>query len=155
MQASTVILTNKSGTSTIQIPSVTTVRLEPTDDSVLVLSDSEDEICVAVDLSDTSSFSFRSRDSTPSKPPMDLPKSLYNLLYMRVAHHGSPSQHSPLHHFSSLVGMNIVDVLKQTKSRKISKSDLASINFDSIEVRDVKYLPSSFDGDFFCIAFSR
>ena len=28
-----------------------------------------------------------------------------------------------------------------------SKSDLTAIDFDSIDVRDVKYLPSSFDGD--------
>lgn len=42
--------------------------------------------------------------------------------------------------------MNIVNALKQTKSRKNSKSDLASNNFDNIEVQDVKYLPSFFDG---------
>jgi hypothetical protein len=147
MQASTVILTNESGTSTVQVPSIVTVKLEPTDDSVIVLSDSEDDICAAVDLSDTSPFSFRSKDSTPSKPPMDLPKSPYSPLYVKMAHHGSVSQRPPLHNFSSSVSMNIVDALKQTKSRKRSKSDLASIDFDSIEVRDVKYLPSSFDGD--------
>ena len=37
--------------------------------------------------------------------------------------------------------MNIVDALKQTKSKKESKPDSASIDFDSIEVRYVKYLP--------------
>lgn len=37
--------------------------------------------------------------------------------------------------------MNIVDALKQTKSKKESKPDFASIDFDSIEVRYVKYLP--------------
>jgi hypothetical protein len=41
----------------------------------------------------------------------------------------------------------MVDALKVTKSRKRSKSDLASIDFDSIDVQDVKYLPSSFNGD--------
>jgi hypothetical protein len=121
--------------------------LEPTDDSVIVLSDSEDDICVAVDLSDTSPFPFRSKYSTPSKLPMDLPKSPYSPLYVKVAHHGSVSQRFPLHNFSSSVGMNIVDALKQTKFRKRSKSDFASIDFDNIEVRDVKYMPSSFDGD--------
>ena len=44
MQASTVILTNKSGTSTVHILSVAPVKLESTDDSVFVLSDSEDDI---------------------------------------------------------------------------------------------------------------
>lgn len=61
MQVSIIILTNESGTSIVQIPSVTTVKLELTDDSVLVLSDSEDDICVAVNISD------RSRDFTISK----------------------------------------------------------------------------------------
>jgi hypothetical protein len=36
---------------------------------------------------------------------------------------------------------------KITLSRRRSKSDLTAIDFDSIDVRDVKYLPSSFDGD--------
>lgn len=40
MQAPTVILTNESGTSIVQIPTVATVKLEPNDDNVLVLSDS-------------------------------------------------------------------------------------------------------------------
>ena len=34
-----------------------------------------------------------------------------------------------------------------TKSRKRSKSDLTTIDFDSIDIRDVKYLPPSFDSD--------
>ena len=112
MQASTVILTNEYGTSSVQIPSVAIVKLEPTDDSVLVLSDSKDDICIVVDISDTSPFPFRSRDSTPSKLHMQLPKFPYNSLYMRVAHHGAISQCPPLHHFSSLLGMIIVDALK-------------------------------------------
>jgi hypothetical protein len=41
----------------------------------------------------------------------------------------------------------MVDALKLTKSRKKSKSDLVFIDFDSIDVRDVKYLPSFFNGD--------
>ena len=80
MQASTVILTNEFGTSTVEIPSVPIVKLESTDNSVLVYSDSDDDICVAINLSDKSPFPFRSRDSTPSKPPMDLSKSSYNPL---------------------------------------------------------------------------
>ena len=39
MQASTVILTNESGTSTVQNLYVAHFKLEPIDDSVLVLSD--------------------------------------------------------------------------------------------------------------------
>ena len=66
MQASTVILTNESGTSTVQIPSVAHVKVEPTDDSVFVLPDLEDDICIFIDLSHTLPFSFKSVTSTPS-----------------------------------------------------------------------------------------
>jgi hypothetical protein len=66
MQAPTVILTNESNTFTVQILTVTTVKLEPNDDSVLVLSNSKDDICVDVDLSDISPFPFKSKNSTPS-----------------------------------------------------------------------------------------
>lgn len=96
---------------------------------------------------DTSPFPFGSRDSSPSKPLMDFLKSSCSLLYMRAAHHGSPSQSPPLHHFSSLMNMNIVNALKQTKSMKKSKLDLMSFDFDNIEVQDVKYLSFFFDGD--------
>jgi hypothetical protein len=64
MQAFTVILTNESGTSTVQIPSTAHVKVEPIDDRVFLLSDSEDDICASVDLSNTSPF--KSVHSTPS-----------------------------------------------------------------------------------------
>jgi hypothetical protein len=66
MQASTVILTNESGTSTVQIPSTAHVKVEPIDDRVFVLSDSEDDICTSVDLSNTSPFPFKSVPTTRS-----------------------------------------------------------------------------------------
>ena len=143
MQAPTVILTNESGTSTVQIPTVATVKLEPNDDNVLVLSDSGDDICAAVDLSDISPFPFKSKNSTPSQ----LPKSPFSHVCNTLVHRMTPSQRPPLHPSPSSIGLTIVDALKVTKSRKRSKSDLAFIDFDNIDVRDVKYLPSSFDGD--------
>ena len=59
MQASTVLLTNESGTSIVQIFSVATNKLEPTDDSVFVLSDSKDDICTSLDILNTSSFHLK------------------------------------------------------------------------------------------------
>jgi hypothetical protein len=50
MQASTVILTNESGASTVQILSIAHVKVEPLDDSVFILSDSEDDICASVSI---------------------------------------------------------------------------------------------------------
>ena len=43
--------------------------------------------------------------------------------------------------------MTIVDILKLTKSKERSKFDLDTIDFDTIEVHDIKYLPPYFDGD--------
>ena len=43
--------------------------------------------------------------------------------------------------------MTIVEALKLTKFKKRSRCNLANIKFDTIEIRDVKNLPTSFDGD--------
>jgi hypothetical protein len=108
MQASTVILINESGTSTIQISFVDTVKLEIIDDNVFVLLDSENDICASVDFSNTSSFSFKSVHSIPSQLSM----------YGRLISHISPSQRPPLYLSPSSIGFTIVDALKLTKSRK-------------------------------------
>jgi hypothetical protein len=118
MQASTVILTNESGTSIVQIPSIAYVKVEPLDDSVFVLSDSEDDICASVDLSNTSSFPFKSVHSTPSQLPVHVTKSPCGSMYKRVVPQNSPSQRPPLHPSSSYIGLTMVDALKLTKSRK-------------------------------------
>ena len=146
MQASTVILTNKCGTSTVQIHYIAHIKVEPLDDSVFVLSDSEDDICASVELSNTSPFPFKSVHSTPSQL-VHVTKSPCGFMYKRVVPQISPSQRPPLHPSSSSIRLTMVDALKLTKSRKRSKSDLASIDFDNIDVRNVKYLPSSFNGD--------
>ena len=52
MQASTVVLTNQYGASTIQMPNVANAKLEPNDNTVCILSDSNHNICAAIDLSD-------------------------------------------------------------------------------------------------------
>lgn len=46
---------------------------------------------------------------------------------------------------SSCFGLNIVEALKLAKSRKWSKFNLTTIDFDCIDVRDDKYLLPSFD----------
>ena len=63
---------------------------------------------------------------------------------MKLPRHRSPP-HLPLHHSLSSVGLSIVNAFKLTKLR--SKSDLTTINFGSVNVFDIKYLPPSFDGD--------
>ena len=147
MQVSTVILKNKSRTSTVQIPFVATVKLEPTDDNVFVLSDSEDDICASVDLSNALSFLFKIVHSTFLQFPIGVAKSPCGPMYKTVVPHISPSQRPPLHPSPSFVGLTIIDALKLTKSRKIPKPNFSSIDFDNIDVRYVKYLPSSLNDD--------
>lgn len=102
MQASTDILTIEFGASTIQAPSVATVNIERTDGNVLVLSDSNDDVCYVVDLYNTSYFLCRTRTPTFILVYVDINKIPYSLLYIRMACHESPSQCPPFHHSSSL-----------------------------------------------------
>ena len=118
MQVSTVILTNESDTSTVQIPYVAHVKLESTDDSVLVLTDSENDMCAFVDLSNTSSFPFRNVYSTPSQLPIHVVKSPCDLMYKRSVPHISHSQHPPLHSSPSYIGLTSVDALKLPSREK-------------------------------------
>ena len=118
MQVLTVILTNKSGTSTIQIPYVVTVKLETTDDSVFVLSDSKDDICASVDLSNTPLFLFKSVHSTPSQFPIHVARSPCGLMYKTVVPHILPFQRPLLHPLLSSIGLTMVDAVKLTKTRK-------------------------------------
>ena len=101
-------------------------------------------ICATVDLSDTSSFPFKilllkSLCMPPNPHTFLCPRGLFvvthllNVLYNTL-------------HLSS-IGFTIIDALKFTKSRKMSKSDLTIIDFENIMICDVKCLPSSFDGD--------
>ena len=147
MQASTVLLTNESGASTINVPSMATVEIQPSDNDVLVLLDSDEEVCLVVDLSDTSYFPYKTKPSNPVLVSVDVDKIPYNSLYMKLFRHGASSQPPPLHLSSSSSSFHIVNALKMTKSKRRSKSDLTTIDFDSIDVRDVKYLPPSLDGD--------
>jgi hypothetical protein len=78
---------------------------------------------------------------------VDVDKTPHSSSCMKFVRHGSSSQHPPLHPSSSSSCFNIIDALKMTKSRRRSKSDLIAIDFDSIDIRHVKYLLPSFDGD--------
>lgn len=51
-----VVLTNNSFTSTIQLFMLSNVKIEPSEDTDLLLSDFGDNICHVVDIVDTSSF---------------------------------------------------------------------------------------------------
>ena len=59
MWASTVLLTNKSSASTVNVPSMTTIKIEPSGDDVLMLLDSDEDVYHVVDLSDTSPYPYK------------------------------------------------------------------------------------------------
>ena len=138
IQASIVILTNKSSTSTVLIFFLLPVELDSTDENMFVLLDSKDDICASDNLSNTLPFPFKSVHSTPSQLPIHVAKSAQGL----YGNDGSPnltflvSSTTP---FTVIYRLAMVDALKLTKSRKKSKSDLASIDFDNIDVREVKF----------------
>ena len=147
MQASTVLLINEYGASIVNVPCMATVKIEPKKDDVLVLLDSDEDVCLVVDLSDISHFPYKTKPSNPVLVFVDVDRTPHSTSYMKLVRNGSSSQRPPLHPPSSSSRFSIVDALKMTKSRKRSKSDLTAIVFDTINVRNVKYLPPYFDGD--------
>lgn len=89
MQASKVIFTSEFGN----------VKLEPSEDYGLMLSDSNDDIYLVVSISSTSHSHFT--NTTPSsKVLMDIDKTPYSPMYMRLTRQGTSSQRPPLHPLS-------------------------------------------------------
>lgn len=93
-----------------------------------MLSDLDDDFYPIVNLFNTLCFPYRARTSKPVL--------VFGLLWISI----STST------FSSFSGLNIVDALKLRKSRRGYKSNLM-IDFDSIDVCDVKHLASSLYDD--------
>ena len=124
-----------------------TVKIEPSEDDVLVLLDLDEDVCPIVDLSDASHFPYKAKPSNPVFVFVDVDRTPHSSLYIKLVCHGSSSQRPPLHPHSSSSCFNIVDALKMTKSKRRSKYDLTTIDFDTIDVCEIKYLLPSFDGD--------
>ena len=132
MILSTIILTNNYDTSNAQIPSGIIVKGEHID--VLVSFGYENEICIVVNFSYTLPFAFTSTISIPSKLQGDPFKHPYNPLYMREAHHNTSSQRPSLRTYPSSIILSIGDALKLTKFGNRSKSEIASIDVDNLEM---------------------
>lgn len=84
MQESTIIMTNTCSTSTMYIPSIDIVQLEPSDNSILVLSDSNDGVCPTIDLSITSPLPFRSTHTMSSQFGANIEKYPFNPQYIKM-----------------------------------------------------------------------
>ena len=147
MQTSTILLINESGASYVNVHCMAIVKIKSSDNDVLMLLDSDEDVCHGVDISYTSYFLYKTKSSNPGLVSVDVDKIPHNSSYMKLVHHDSSSQCPLLHPFSSFSRFKIVDTLKMIKSRRRSKSDRTVIDFDSLDVRDIKYLPPSFNDD--------
>lgn len=118
-----------------------TVKLEPNDDDVFVMSNYEDDVCEVVDLSNTSPFPFKNIDSTPSQTLVNLFQS-YEHEANSLGHTIPMSSTTPSSFLHQLYYGECIDT---NKVHKKSKSNLVSIDFNTIDVQVVIYLFSSFD----------
>ena len=101
MQASTILLTNQSSASTINIHSMDTTKIEPTTDGVLVLLDPDEDICPIFYLFDASPFPYKAKPFNPVLVSMDVDRPPHSMSRMKLVRHGPSSQCPPRHLFSS------------------------------------------------------
>ena len=91
MQMCTVLLTNEYGASTVSVLSMVTVKIEPKEDDVLVLLDSDEDICHVVHLSDISHFPYKTKPSNSVLVSVDVDRTPHNSSYMELVRNGSSS----------------------------------------------------------------
>ena len=138
LSASTVLVTPRNSTSTVQVPTQPTVKIEPSNVNVHVISDSDDDAIPDGPTGDTSRIPIRrcgSIGSTCSLPTPDLRRS------------PSISSSRPPVHPDFQRPRSVVEALIKTASRKGSRSKLASLDVGSLQVEQVNYLPPQFDGN--------
>ena len=138
LSASTVLVTPHNSTSTVQVPTQPTVKIEPSDINVHVISDSDNDAILDGPTGGTSRIPIRRRGSigsTCSLPTPDLRRS------------PSISSSRPPVHPASQRPRSVVEALIKTVSRKGSRSKLGSLDVGSLQVKQVNYLPPQFDGD--------
>ena len=70
---------------------MTTIKIEPSGDDVLMLLDSDEDVYHVVDLSDTSPYPYKTKPSNPVLVFVDVDKTLHNLSYMKLVCHSSSS----------------------------------------------------------------
>jgi hypothetical protein len=128
MAASTELVTpHRSSTATVQLIPATWVKLEHADEFITILSDDSDNNSPAVAL--------------PMRSPLvntPLPESSQK----------SPSPLScPSPHFLCPTSSSIVDSLKRIRAIKGVRNIFKTLDFDTLDVQRVKFLPPTFNGD--------
>ena len=139
LQGSTVCLTPASVTSTVLLTPPVRVKIEPDTEPITLLSDSDDDIVPAFDLASTSPFPFK------RTPLSSIVRSNSNSQLQRTPS-GSVAR-PPRSPTFSVRHRSMLDALKATAVRPRSQSALSDIDFDNIRVEEVKYIPTTYDGD--------
>ena len=132
LSASTVLITPHNSTSTVRVPTQPTVKIKPSNKNVHVISDSDDDAILDAPIADTSAIPIWQCGSvgpTYSLPTPDLRRS------------SSISSCRPLVHPNTQRIRSVVEALIKTTSKKGSRSELASLDFESLQVEQVNYLP--------------
>ncbi len=145
MEGSTVVLTPVSNGSTVQLTPPVRVKIEPGEEHVTLLSDSDDDIIPTVDLSSSTLFPFRR--TLPSRASSSEGTSTLRRTTCTSSAHPllSPSIKT------TPPSIPILDVLKKTFTRFRSKSVLGDIDFNSIKIIHAKHVPQNYNGDLICI----
>ena len=138
LSTSTVLVTPHNSTSTVQVPTQPTVKIEPSNVNVHVISDFDDDAIPNGPTGGTSKIPICRRGSIGSTrflPTPDLRRS------------SSISSSRPPVHPDSQRPHSVVEALIKIASRKGSRSELASLDVGSLQVEHVNYFPLQFDGD--------
>ena len=128
MAASTELLTpNRSSTGTVQLTATTGIKLEPVDELITFLSDDSDDNSPTVVLPMNSPLVNSSLVESSQKSPSPL------------------SHQSP--HVVCPTSSCIVDSLKRIRAIKGVRNVFKTLDFDTLDIQRVTFLPPTFNGD--------
>jgi hypothetical protein len=128
MAASTELVTpHRSSTGTVQLTPATRVKLEHDEVLITILSDDSDGNSPTVALPMTSPL--------VNSPPLESSQKSPILL-----------SHPPSH-VGHLKFISVVDSLKKIQASKGVRNVFKTLDFDSLDIQRVKFLPSTFNGD--------
>lgn len=113
MQTSTVLFTNESGTYTVNVHNVATIKIELSDDDNFALLDSDEDVCLVDDLFISSLNSYKTKPSNLVLVFVDVVKTTHNQSDMKLVCHGFPSQCPPLHSSWFSSSFNIIIFLNK------------------------------------------
>jgi hypothetical protein len=128
MAATTELVTpHRSSTGTVQLTYAMRVKVEQAEELITVLSD----------------------DSDGNSPPVALP--MTSPLFNSPLPESGQKSHFPLSHLPPNVCrhecLSVVDSLRRIRASKGVKNVLKTLDFDSLDIQRVKFLPPTFNGD--------